>query len=232
MTYHAMFLLLGICLVLVIGCTVSPTPILIRDEPSLLVDVAYDPHAGAGHSHPARISQEQIVSALRGLQLQGRDVMGTFGLFEQDRESAAFLERDVAILAPFVATGLAKASPRDLVRFYLVQRDSRQAPLITSGGLFLRNQHLYVILANGRTSPSSVQYENTYEPNFRLDPLLPIARFKFKVAFRPGEWRVATHEAKKADGWEGYLDESKVVVVDLTLLSKAAGVPAASFPRP
>jgi len=213
-------LIAGCVLALISGCTVSPPPIPIRDEPSLLVDIAYDPHAGTGHSHPAAISQDRLVLVLQGIELQGRDVTGTFGLLDHERGTPAFSDRDAAVLAPLLVAGLSKASPRDLVRFYLVQPDQQRAPLITSGGLFVRNQHLYVILANARTSPSSVQYETTYEPNTRLNPLVPIARFKFKTSFVPVDWQVATRNAKKKDDWEGYLDESKVVVVDLSLIQR------------
>lgn len=215
MTWVRQARLVGCLLVALWGCTVSPPPIPIHDEPSLLVEVAYDPHAGTGHSHPGAVSADQVITILKGLQLQGRDVAGAFGLLGDDSRTPAFVDRDAAALAPHLAAGLSKASPRDLVTFHLVQRDSQRAPLITSGGMFLRNRHLYIILANARTSPSSVQYETTYEPNSRLSPLLPIARFKFKTEFRPAGWRIETAEAKRMDGWEGYLDESKVVVVDL-----------------
>ena len=212
-------------LVVTFGCSVSPPPVPIYDEPSLLVDVAYDPHAGADHSHPATISADQLELLLKGLRLQGRDVVGTGGYLDKERTVPAFADREVKVLAPFLARGLSQASPRDLVRFYLVQRDPSGAPLITSGGLFLHQRHLYMILANGKTSPSAVQYETTYEPNSRLDPLLPIARFKFKTDFVPPEWRIATHQAKRADEWAGYLDESKVVVVDLDRITPIAGTP-------
>jgi hypothetical protein len=203
------------------SCSVSPPPIAIHDEPSLLVDVAYDPRAGSDHSHPATIPPSHIALILQGLQLQARDVTGTGGFLSGGRTIQAFSEREIKVLAPLLATGLSKASPRDLVRFYLVQEDANGAPLVTSGGLFVHQQHLYVILANGKTSPSAVQYETTYEPNSRLDPLLPIARFKFKTTFVPAEWRIPTQEAKKSDKWEGYVDESKVVVLDLTQFAKA-----------
>lgn len=207
------------------GCAVSPPPIPIRDEPGLLVDIAYDPHAGEGHSHPASVSQDQLAIVLRGLQLERRDVTGTFGVLSHARGAPAFSDRETTVLIPLLASGLSKASPRDLVRFYLVQPDEQRNPLVTSGGIFVRNQHLYVILANARTSPSSVQYETPYEPNSRLNPLVPIARFKFKTSFSPVDWQIATHQAKKVDSWDGYLDESKVVVVDLALLAQN-GLPA------
>jgi hypothetical protein len=185
--------------------------------------VAYDPHAGSDHSHPATISADQLALLLKGLQLQERDVVGTGGFLDSERTVAAFGDRDIKVLAPLLATGLSKASSRDVVRFYLVQRDPSGAPLITSGGLFLHEQHLYMILANGKTSPFAVQYETTYEPNSRLDPLLPIARFKFKTGFVPPDWRIPTKQAKSTDGWGGYLDESKVVVLDLNRIPTVAG---------
>ena len=210
-------------LLVVLGCTAVPSPIPIRDEPAILVDVAYDARAGSGHSHPARIKETHLLAALTGLELQGRDVTGTLEILDHELVSPAFTDKTAGVLVPLLIEGLRKASPKDLVRFYLVQRDPQRGPLISSGGLFVRNRHLYIILANGRTSPSSVQYENTYEFNPRLDPLLPIVRLKFKTAFVPEDWRVATEEAKRTDGWDGYLDESKVVVLDLDLLAQNEG---------
>ena len=209
-------LLSALLVAVTIGCSASPQPIPIYESPGLVVELAYDPHAGTGHSHPATVTAGQLSTILRGLQLRGRDVVGTFGMLGDESNSPALTDRDIATLTPHLVAGLSKASPKDLVTFHLTQRDSQRAPLITSGGLFQRNQHLYIILANARTSPSSVQYETTYEPNSRINPLLPIARYKFVAAFVPADWRVLTSDAKQIDSWDGYLDESKVIVVDLS----------------
>jgi hypothetical protein len=231
MTWIRQVCVAGVLLAALSSCSISPPPIPIHDDPALLVAVAYDPHAGTGHSHPATVSSDMVTAVLRGLQLQGRDVVGALGLLGEDHGTLVFIDRTVlAGLVPHLVDGLAKASSRDLVTFHLVQRDSQRAPLITSGGMFLRGRHLYVILANGRTSPSSIQYETTYEPNTRSNPLVPIARFKFKAGFQPADTRIATSEAKKMDGWEGYLDESKVVVVDLERLAKSLPPPSAVEP--
>jgi hypothetical protein len=197
------------------GCSVSPPPIPVYEGPGLAVQLRYDPKAGPGHSHPAVVPPEHIAETLRGLRLYGRDVLGTFGALGDHQGSPAFGEREASFLAPHLAAGLAKASTRDLVTFHLVQRDNQGAPLVTSGGVFVRGRHFYIILANARTSPSSIQYETTYEPNSRTNPLLPIARFKYAAGYEPADQRIPTSDAKRVDGWEGYLDESKVVVVDL-----------------
>jgi len=230
MRYPISFLA-SICLpLLALGCSVSPQPIPIYTESGFTIAIAHDPRSGSGHSHPIAVSVAQMKALLLGLRVRGRDIVGTFGMVGEDRGAPAFGESDITKLAPHLVAGLGKASPQDLVTFHLVQRDSRGAPLVTSGGLFVRNQHLYVILANDRTSPSSIQYETAYEPDSLIDPLLPIARFKFVAELIPQELRVTTSDAKRMDGWEGYLDESKVVVVNLQHLTK--NLPSPSAPAP
>lgn len=219
MNHFPLTVLVGILLAVSMGCAISPQPITVYESPDLLVQSVYDSRAGAGHSHPADITSAQLAAILRGLRVHGRDPAGTFGLLADDRSISALSDREIAAIAPHLASGLAKASPLDLVTFHLTQRDNQGAPLITSGGLFQRNRRLYIILANARTSPSSLQYETTYEPNSRLNPLLPITRFKFTTGFMPADWRVRTSDAKRMDGWAGYLDESKVVVIDLSQLT-------------
>ena len=202
------------------GCLATPQPIVISQTPGQMVEVRYDARAGKGHTHPRALSVSQITTILKGIQIQDRDLVGTAGLLMGSGAVPAFTDQDIASLAPHLIAGLAKASPVDLVSFYLAQRGSNRAPLITSGGVFIRNQHLYLILANARTSPSSIQYETTYEPSSLSNPLLPIARFKFVAGFVPADWRVVTSEAKRLDNWDGYLDESKVLVIDLARVTQ------------
>lgn len=197
------------------GCLAGPQPIVVSHTPGQRVDVRFDPRAGHGHSHPRTLTVAQMTAVLNGVQLHDRDLIGTAGVLMGSDAVPAFTEKEVTALAPHLVAGLAKASPVDLVSFYLAQRGSNRALLITSGGIFVRNQRLYLILANARTSQSSVQYETTYEPNSLGNPLLPIARFKFVAGFIPADWRVQTIEAKRMDDWDGYLDESKVLVLDL-----------------
>lgn len=213
-------------LVLAAGCSAGPQPLPLYERPGLTVTLMYDSRAGSGHSHPVAAPVEQIKAVLQGLRLHHRDVMGTLGLLGDDETTAAFGPQEAAELAPHVSAGLAKASPHDLVAFHMVQRDARRAPLVTSGGIFVRGRHLYIILANAKTSPSSLQYETPYEPDSRANPLLPITRFKYAVGYVPAGRRIPMADAKRADGWDGYLDESKVVVVDLDARDGHAGHPA------
>lgn len=203
------------CLLAAAGCLATPQPIVISQTPSQVIEIRYDAGGGGGHAHPAAVSLPQITAILKGVYIRGRDVIGTANILWGSDSEPAFTERDISQIAPHLITGLAKASPVDLVTFHLSQRDTNRALLITSGGVFVRNGHLYLILANARTSLSAVQYENVSEPNTTTNPLLPIARYKFSVGMLPAEWRVENSAAKRMDSWSGYLDESKVVVVDL-----------------
>lgn len=206
---------LAFCFLAATGCLTTPQPIVISQTTGQLIELRYDAKAGKGHSHPASLTPTQMTAILKGIQIHDRDLVGTAGFLMGSESVSAFTDKDVAELVPPLIAGLAKASSVDLVTFYLTQRSSSRAPLITSGGIFVRNQHLYLILANARTSPSSIQYETTYRPDSQSDPLLPIARFKFMAGFVPADWRIVTADAKQLDDWDGYLDESKVAVLDL-----------------
>ncbi|MDF2458837.1 MAG: uncharacterized protein K0S79_1253 [Nitrospira sp.] len=205
---------------LLIACVADPPPIVIHEDQPLSVWLKFDPSSGAGHSHPATISSEQISAILRGIGLQPRDHIAGFGLFAKTSSAPAFLPAEVAILAPFLSQAFAKASPKDMVTFYLVSRNADQGDLITSGGLFLRSRHLYVILANAHSSKYSVQYENASPIDTRDQPLLPLARYRFSTVFNPEEAWIPNKQVRGKDGYERYFDETKLIVVDLDRLTK------------
>lgn len=220
---------LGIVLLLLAGCAV-PAPIPIYEDKHEAIWLMFDPEAGAGHDHPASIAPEQLATVLRGVRVSNRDVITGFGRFEEDDSMAAFSLADVTRLVPFLSQALKKASPKDMVTFYLTVSNPNRGKLVTSGGLFVRGGRMYLILANARTSPSSVQYENTYEIDTRGQPLLPIARYKFIVGFVPREAWIRNAQAKKQDGYERYVDESKLLVIDLPRL--LAETPSSPTPSP
>ncbi|MDP9132792.1 MAG: hypothetical protein M3M98_06635 [Nitrospirota bacterium] len=202
------------------GCAAEPPPIIIHEDQPLSVWLKFDPSSGTGHSHPATISSEQIAAVLRGLGLQPRDHVTGFGLFSKKSGAPAFLSAEVAVIAPVVSQAFAKASLKDMVTFYLVSRDIDRGDLITSGGLFLRNRHLYVILANAHSSKYSVQYENTSPVDTRDQPLLPLARYRFSTVFTPQEAWIPNKQVRGKDGYDRYFDESKLNVVDLDRLTQ------------
>jgi len=204
--------------ILLTGCGAGPAPIKIYEDDRNVIALQFDSMAGTGHSHPVSLEPGHIATILSGVRLQGRDVIGGFGAFAGKETSPAFTPAESVLLASALSQALKKASPKDLATFYLATLVPGKGVLITSGGVFVRSSHLYLILANARTSPLSVQYENTFTPDMRDSPLMAIARFKFSVSFSPQEALIANSQAKEQDGYEGYVDESKMVVIDLKRL--------------
>ena len=220
----------ALALCLSFGCAADPAPIVIHEDQPLSVWLKFDPSSGTGHSHPAAISSEQVAAILRGIGVQPRDHIAGFGLFSKKSGTPAFLSAEVAVLAPFLAQAFAKASPKDMVTFYLVSRNDDHGELITSGGLFLRNRHLYVILANAHSSKYSVQYENGAPIDTRDQPLLPLARYRFSVAFTPREAWIPNSQVRGNDGYDRYFDETKLIVVDLDRLPEATDKDRRHYP--
>jgi hypothetical protein len=217
---------------LLTGCAALPAPIVIYENRLDSIWVKFDPDAGAGHSHPGEVTPEQMALVLRGVWVRHRDVVGGFGLFGDTEGTPAFSASEIARVAPYLSQAFKKASPRDMVTFYLISGNTTQGKLVTSGGLFLQDNHLYFLLANSRTSPSSVQYENTYEFDSRDDPLLPIARRKFTVGFAPDSVRIPNAQLRGTSAYGQFLDDSKLLVLDLNRLAGPSLSPSGSISPP
>lgn len=200
------------------SCAADPPPIVIHEEKPLSVSLQFDPSNGTGHSHPASLSHEQMMAVLRGLGVRSRDTMTGFNVFSSKDSSPAFTTPEASTLAPYLRQALAKASPKDMATFYAVTRDLNKGEVVTSGGMFLRGRYLYVILANARTSPYSNQYENAHTVDTRDRPLIPIARYRFTTTFTPESAWIPNKRVRGQDGYDRYLDESKLVVIDLDQL--------------
>lgn len=204
------------------GCVTEPPPIVIHEEPNSSIWLMFDPEAGRpGHSHPATFTPEQMELVLKGVSVVDRNrVIGEAReLFAHDQEvTQAFSAAQVKALAPLLAQAFKKASPVDMVTFYLLTGEKERGKVVTSGGLFVRKGRLYFIFANFRTSPATKIYETTYEIEARDMPLLPVARFLYIVGFKPKEAWIPNGEVRGKDGYERYLDESKLIIIDLDRL--------------
>jgi hypothetical protein len=120
-------------------------------------------------------------------------------------------------LARHLSQALAEAKPEELVTFYRRVSTSTVGLAITSGGLFVHGQHLYVILANDRTLPSEGMSQSIVSEIDPVEnPLLPISRTSFRVAFVP-----ATSMVPEDERWPWpYIDPGRLVVIDLVQLAR------------
>ncbi|MGH7236296.1 MAG: hypothetical protein ACREIO_07920 [Nitrospiraceae bacterium] len=212
--------LIGLVLVPAIAaCAMGPAPVVIHDSPRAAVRVQFDPEAGHGHGHPALITPEQMATILRGVWVTKRDVLGLGALLQDPEAKPAFSAAEIVTLAPHLSEALRKASPKDVATFYLALGDPSLGKLVTSGGLFVRQGQLYLILANWRTPLSAGPFEGmAYELDSRNDPLFSIARYRFAVGFTPREAWILHSQSKDSKVYDRYVDPAKLLVIDLSRL--------------
>jgi hypothetical protein len=93
---------------------------------------------------------------LRGLYV--RPLKKFFGILpKQDEPSLAFDDDDRSYLATFLAEAFVKASPDERVVFYLSRNREPHVTEITSGGFFVRDARLHLVMANYH-QPVSMTY--------------------------------------------------------------------------
>lgn len=204
------------------GCVHEPPPIVVYEDRLDSIWIDYDPvAAGAGHDHPVLIAPERLEMILDGVWVKERNILAgevARVVTGEPPGTPAFTPKQVKELAMYLSEALRKASPKDMATFWLTMPSPTQGNLITSGGVFVRGGKLYVFLANWHTSPSSKIYETTYEVETRDTPMLPIARYQYRAGFSPAVAWVPNERLRGKDGYERYMDESKLVIVDLAKL--------------
>lgn len=199
------------------GCATGPPPRAVYQDPTTMIRIQFDSKAGQGHAHPATVSPDAIRHVLQGMRVRSRSSFVPSILTGEASLSAAFSKEEQDSLGPHLSKALAEAKPDELVTFY--RRMSTQAVglAITSGGLFVHDRHLYVILANNHTKPSEAMSQSIVTEIDPVDsPLLPISRTAFQALFEPATSVVPEDERW---GWP-YIDQGRVVVIDLVQLER------------
>ncbi len=175
-----------------IGCAPSELVTLpIYDTPSTYVRLEIDGSFGRSHSHPAELTTAQLAKVLRGIMII--EPLAKIPLIDdtsQPRRHPAFSEKETEALAPLLAIGLQRATAEEIVTFYKSTPPSGIRREVTSGGLFVQDDELHVILSNYRSpthfmaDPGSVDTTDD-----RLAPLRAIAPQRGQLDFDPKQAR-------------------------------------------
>lgn len=214
----------SVAVALLVGCTTAPPPRVVYHDPTTALAIQQDSKAGPGHNHPAQIKPEVIQQALDGVRIQSRKSFLIPSLITGGPQFVPAFSRDEQIaLAPQLSRALADAKSDELITFYRRVSTSAVGLAITSGGLFVHDQYLYVILANARTLPSEGMREGLMTEIDPVDnPLQPISRMSFRATFVP-----ATSMVPEDERWVWpYIDQGRVVVIDLVQLGRDMRSPA------
>lgn len=175
------------------GCSTPQfTTLVIYDTPSAFVRLEVDRTVGpAGHSHPAHVSRDQMAAVLQGIVvIEPVTRMPVYDDLSQPRRHPAFTEKETGMLAPILSAALAKATPEEIVAFYETKPSSGIRREVTSGGLFVHDDELHLILANYRSPTHYMADPGVADTtDDRLTPLRSIAPQRGHLEFEPREAR-------------------------------------------
>lgn len=205
---------------LLAGCTSTPPPRTVHQDSRTLVQLRVDQKGSPGHSHPASLTQEQMVRILSGVRVRS-DRYAVHRLFSGEAEERpAFSSEEVWALATPLVKALAVAKPSEVVTFYRRVSDQTVGLAYTTGGIFMRGDDLHFVLANYRQSPADAMALGipAYEMDPVDDPLLPMRRAGYSVGFVPQEAEV--HPVGGTWTWE-YSDPGKIVVINASLVRRS-----------
>jgi len=161
----------------------------IYDSPSRFVRLEVDPtvNVNRGHSHPARVTTDEMTAVLSGVMIEEPTRLIT--LFDKEQEPPrhpAFNVAEVGFLAPLLVKGFGMATSEEVVTFYQTRQETAIVRKVTSGGLFIDGEELHIVLSNYR-SPTHYASDPGVDDTFddRLTPMRTIAPQETRLDFEP-----------------------------------------------
>ena len=125
------------------------------------------------NAHPVTLSRRQMYEALRGLRVREHrsvPIIWARGMAEME---PLFHEEEIELLLPNLLEGLEQAVPQELVTFYVSHPVNATKREVTSGGLYVTEGKLHIIVSNYRfiyeIPPAGLIYDRRY-PLFSLSP--------------------------------------------------------------
>ncbi len=164
----------------VFGCA-SPkfSSYLVYENPTTFVRLESSPwtdkdEPDTWNAHPAALSRQQIRRALEGLRVREHRVALIRWIHGIAELEPVFRKEEIELLVPRLLEGLELALPQELVTFYVSHPVNATKREVTSGGLYLTDGRLHIILSNYRAvygiPPAGLIYDRRY-PLFSLGPL-------------------------------------------------------------
>ena len=195
-------ILVFLCMNVVSCSTPQFFTVTIFDSPSRNVRLQTMPvmEEGQAYSHPAYISEEQMKNILQGLYVQEepsafeRALLGQSG---QEGRRRAFSDREVKFFAPLLVKGLEQATPEEIVTFFETAEISDLHEATTSGGVFVKDDAVHILLSNHSVKTQIWQDNDEYQAPYRLNPLEPIDPEPGQIIFEPKKFMVQS----KTSGW-------------------------------
>jgi hypothetical protein len=204
------------------GCTAPPLySYLVYENPTAFVRLEYSPWVDADdpqtwNAHPVTLSRHQIQKALRGLRVREHRSALIRWVSGMATMEPVFHEEEIELLWPRILEGLETAVPQELVTFYVSHPVNATKREVTSGGLYVTEQALHIILSNYRATyaipPAGMIYDRRY-------PLLPLGPLALDILYEAEEEDLV--QAKEEGLFEALFGDARSgeIVLDLSRLS-------------
>lgn len=202
-----MNLIMAVILMLWVGGCASPGFIIhpVEDDPSVFVGLASSPQGApepeTRHAHPVQWASADLQAILKRLAVQDGS-----GLMDASRPvQAVFVSEDLLRLIPALQQAFTIARPADWVVFAVWGASTpSQALEVTSGGLYLQDQQLHILLANYRERVSSEE-EGIHA--IHQNPFLVLKDVKRRLLFFPTDYIKETRTTWLAGGFKSPVSE-------------------------
>lgn len=218
-------------LILSAGCAIPHVPSrVVYEDPVNYVRLEEDttvlPEWPQGHfSHPAALEKERLRTILSSLKVQEHRITPQRWLQGDAPLVPVFTEDELALLSAQLANGLAQAQYNERVTFYLSQPLTFMRRTITSGGLYVRENELHLLLGNWRIIYGVPAYGMIYDRRY---PMRPTAAKGFNLFFEPADAVIAQEGSFIDDLFANTRDE---LVIDLNKIGGTDPVPNSRIPN-
>lgn len=163
------------------------------------------------HSHPKVFTADQIARVLKGMSVKEHRIWIQTWLQGEAPLMPAFKDEEVALLAPQLAEAFAAVKNNERVTFYLSQPQTSVKRIITTGGMYFRDNELHLILGNWQVVYGIPTYGMIYDRRY---PMRPTAAKGFVLLFEPSQAVIK----QRSSLWDRLLANDKdelVINVDL-----------------
>ena len=213
------------CLFLV-GCAIPQVPArTVYEDPVNYVRLEEDSSVlpewpPSHHAHPAAIPPDKLRAILSGLRVQEHRVAPQRWIQGEAPLVPAFTEDEVTLLSTQIAEALALARYDERVTFYLSQPQTSAKRVITSGGLYVQDSELHILLGNWQIVYGIPTYGMIYDRRY---PMRPTAAKGFDLFYEQPEAVIHVRSSWLDSLFANSTDE---LVLDLTKIKDPHQPPA------
>lgn len=211
-------------LLVTVGCAAPPlTNRPVQTEPSWFVRLDSQQEARSSsdlYDHPATWTPEELTAILSRLLLEEQR-----GIFDSPRPpKPVFSLKEINQLAPAIQRAFHMARSTEWLSFYLSDSSDSQMT-ITSGGLFIKNGRLHIVIANHQEPASATDSDVA---SIRTNPIRSLKGTRGALRFESSRFAIGTD----ANWSGGHAAAASELVIDQQAFLAFLRIPAATLVQP